>query len=48
MSSFTRTKPASFVFAGFNFGKYKGILISVALFLLLDASVLMLNFFISF
>ena len=35
-------------FSNFNFGKYKGILISVALFLLLDASVLILNFFISF
>ncbi len=29
-------------------GKYKGIIISVALFLLLDASVLMMNFYISF
>lgn len=35
-------------FANFNYGKYKGILVSVALFLLLDASVLILNFFISF
>jgi len=32
----------------FDYGKYKGILISVALFLLLDASVLLLNFYISF
>lgn len=32
----------------FNFGKYRGILISVALFLLLDASVLLLNFYISY
>ena len=32
----------------FDYGKYKGILISVALFLLLDASVLILNFYISF
>lgn len=32
----------------FDFGKYRGILISVALFLLLDASVLMLNFYVSF
>ncbi len=32
----------------FNLGKYKGIMVSVALFLLLDASVLMLNFYISF
>lgn len=32
----------------FNVGKYRGVLISVALFILLDASVLMLNFFISF
>ena len=32
----------------FNIGKYRNILISVALFLLLDASVLMLNFYISF
>ncbi|OZG71634.1 hypothetical protein BTA51_20365 [Hahella sp. CCB-MM4] len=31
-----------------DYGKYKGIIISVALFLLLDASVLMLNFYISF
>ena len=31
-----------------KFGKYKGIIISVALFLLLDASVLLLNFYISF
>ena len=29
-------------------GKYRGIIISVALFLLLDASVLLLNFYISF
>lgn len=29
-------------------GKYRGILVSVALFILLDASVLLLNFFISF
>lgn len=32
----------------FNYGKYKGIIISVALFLLLDASVLIMNFYISF
>lgn len=32
----------------FDFGKYKGIIISVALFLLLDASVLLLNFYVSF
>lgn len=32
----------------FNYGKYRGILISVALFLLLDASVLLLNFYVSF
>ncbi len=32
----------------FDFGKYRGIIISVALFLLLDASVLLLNFYISF
>jgi two-component system, chemotaxis family, sensor kinase CheA len=32
----------------FNYGKYKGILISVALFILLDASVMMLNFYVSF
>ena len=32
----------------FNYGKYKGILISIALFLLLDASVMILNFYISF
>lgn len=31
-----------------NFAKYKGIIVSIALFLLLDASVLMLNFYISF
>lgn len=30
------------------FGKYKGIVVSIALFLILDASVLMLNFYISF
>ena len=35
-------------FSRFNVGKYRGVLISVALFILLDASVLMLNFFISF
>ena len=34
--------------AGERLGKYKGIIISVALFLLLDASVLILNFYISF
>ncbi|BCE03273.1 ATP-binding protein [Marinicellulosiphila megalodicopiae] len=32
----------------FNIGKYKGILISVALFIMLDASVLILNFYLSF
>lgn len=32
----------------FDYGKYRGILLSVALFLLLDASVLILNFYISF
>lgn len=32
----------------FDYGKYRGILISVALFLLLDTSVLILNFYISF
>lgn len=31
-----------------NLGKYRGIIVSVALFLLLDASVLMMNFYISF
>lgn len=31
-----------------DLGKYRGIIISIALFLLLDASVLMLNFYISF
>lgn len=31
-----------------RFSKYKGLIVSVALFLLLDASVLMLNFYISF
>ena len=34
--------------ARLNFAKYKGIIASVALFILLDASVLMLNFYISF
>ena len=34
--------------SSFNLGKYKGIIVSIALFLLLDASVLMLNFYISF
>jgi len=32
----------------FNVGKYRGIIISVALFLLLDASVLLFNFYVSF
>ena len=32
----------------FDYGKYRGIIISIALFLLLDASVLMLNFYVSF
>jgi signal transduction histidine kinase len=32
----------------FDFGKYKGIIASIALFLILDASVLTLNFYISF
>jgi two-component system, chemotaxis family, sensor kinase CheA len=31
-----------------TFGKYRGIIVSVALFLLLDASVLLLNFYVSF
>ena len=31
-----------------NYGKYKGVIISVALFLLLDASVLIINFYTSF
>jgi len=31
-----------------DYGKYRGIIISVALFLLLDASVLLLNFYVSF
>ena len=35
-------------FLNINVGKYRGILVSVALFLLLDASVLMLNFYISY
>ncbi len=33
---------------GINYGKYRGILISVALFILLDASVMILNFYVSF
>ena len=33
---------------GLDFGKYKGIIVSVALFILLDASVLVLNFYMSF
>ncbi|MCY4043920.1 MAG: ATP-binding protein [Cellvibrionales bacterium] len=33
---------------GLNLGKYRGIVVSIALFLLLDASVLILNFYISF
>ncbi|HEY8939569.1 MAG TPA: ATP-binding protein [Cellvibrio sp.] len=37
-----------FTIGAFNYGKYKGILISVALFILLDASVMMLNFYVSF
>lgn len=32
----------------FNYGKYRGILMSVALFILLDASVMVLNFYVSF
>lgn len=32
----------------FDFGKYRGVVVSVALFILLDASVLMLNFYLSF
>lgn len=32
----------------FKFGKYRGVIISVALFLLLDASVLVFNFYVSF
>lgn len=32
----------------FGFGKYRGIIVSIALFLLLDASVLTLNFYISY
>ena len=32
----------------FAFGKYRSIIISVALFLLLDASVLVFNFYVSF
>lgn len=32
----------------FDFGKYRGIIISIALFLLLDASVLLFNFYVSF
>lgn len=31
-----------------DFGKYRGIIVSIALFLLLDASVLLMNFYISF
>lgn len=34
--------------AGFNYEKYRGILLSVALFILLDASVMILNFYVSF
>lgn len=33
---------------GSKYGKYRGILISVALFILLDASVMILNFYVSF
>ena len=32
----------------FDYGKYKGIIVSVALFLILDASVLLINFYTSF
>lgn len=41
---------ASKFFNGFNFnyGKYRSVLASVALFLLLDASVMILNFYVSF
>lgn len=34
--------------SGFTIGKYKNILVSIGLFLILDASVLILNFYISF
>jgi two-component system, chemotaxis family, sensor kinase CheA len=40
-------KPMSGIF-NFDFGKYRGIIISVALFLLLDASVLIFNFYVSY
>ncbi len=33
---------------GVRYGKYRGILMSVALFILLDASVMILNFYVSF
>ena len=33
---------------GSKYGKYRGILMSVALFILLDASVMILNFYVSF
>lgn len=37
-----------FNYGRFNYGKYRSILISVALFILLDASVMVLNFYVSF
>lgn len=44
----TTAEPKSRLQTQFNVGKYRGIIISIALFLLLDASVLLLNFYVSF
>jgi two-component system, chemotaxis family, sensor kinase CheA len=47
--NFNPDKPSGTANAlGINYGKYRGILISVALFILLDASVMILNFYVSF
>lgn len=43
-----RLNAGSAVKERFNVGKYRGIIVSVALFLLLDASVLLFNFYVSF
>lgn len=43
-----RSNSGRFNYGRFNYGKYRGILISVALFILLDASVMILNFYVSF
>lgn len=44
----TRCQPWGFTVLNTIFGKYRGVVFSIALFILLDASVLLLNFYISF